>query len=67
MKDFEYNNLRDFMLDLNDLLNEVEYLREENTSLKKQIKDYNDFILNLTNQNHEFIGEIIKQLIKKNC
>ena len=67
MKDFEYCNLRDFMLDLNDLLNEVEYLRVENASLKKQVKDYNDFILNLTNQNHEFIGETIKQLIKKNC
>ena len=58
MKDFEYCNLRDFMLDLNDLLNEVEYLRGENASLKKQIKDqkdHNDFIRNLANQNHEFI------------
>ena len=52
MKDFEYNNLRDFMVDLNNLLNEVEYLRGENASLKKQlkqIKDHNDFIRNLTN------------------
>lgn len=68
MKDFEYCNLRNFMLDLNDLLNEVEYLRGENVSLKKQIKqikDHNDFIRNLTNQNHEFIGETIKQLIQK--
>lgn len=66
MEDFKYYNLRDFTLDLNDLLNEVEYLRKENASLKKQVKDYNDFILNLTNRNQEFIGETIKQLIKKN-
>ena len=66
MEDFKYYNLRDFTLDLNDLLNEVEYLRKENASLKKQVKDYNDFILSLTNRNQEFIGETIKQLIKKN-
>ena len=36
MKDFKYYNLRNLTLDLSDLLNEVEYLREENASLKKQ-------------------------------
>ena len=34
MEDFKYYNLRDLTLDLNDLLNEVEYLRKENVSLK---------------------------------
>ena len=38
MKDFKYYNLRNLTLDLNDLLNEVEYLREEDTSLKNKSK-----------------------------
>ena len=54
MKDFKYYNLRNLTLDLNDLLNEVEYLREENASLKNKVKDYEDFI-----------GETIKQLIRR--
>ena len=54
MKDFKYYNLRNLTLDLNDLLNEVEYLREENVSLKNKVKDY-----------EEFIGETIKQLIRR--
>lgn len=65
MKDFKYYNLRNLTLDLNDLLNEVEYLREENTSLKNKVKDYEDFMRNLTNINQEFIGETIKQLIRR--
>lgn len=35
MDEFKYYNLRDFTLDLNELLNEVAYLREENATLKK--------------------------------
>ena len=65
MKEFEYYNLRELTLDLNELLNEVAYLREENAELKKQVVDYKDFIRNLTNRNQEFIGETIKQLIQK--
>lgn len=65
MEDLKYYNLREFTLDLNELLNEVAYLREENAELKKQVVDYKDFIRNLTNQNQEFIGETIKQLIQK--
>lgn len=65
MKEFEYYNLRELTLDLNTLLNEVAYLREENAELKKQVVDYKDFIRNLTNRNQEFIGETIKQLIQK--
>ena len=65
MKEFEYYNLRELTLDLNELLNEVSYLREENAELKKQVVDYKDFIRNLTNRNQEFIGETIKQLIQK--
>ena len=30
MKDSKYFNLRELTLDLNEILNEVEYLREEN-------------------------------------
>lgn len=66
MEDLKYYNLREFTLDLNELLNEVKYLREENTMPKTRVKDYDDFIRNLTNRNKEFIGETIKQLIKKN-
>ena len=65
MKEFEYYNLRELTLDLNERLNEVAYLREENAELKKQVVDYKDFIRNLTNRNQEFIGETIKQLIKR--
>ena len=65
MKDFKYYNLRNLTLDLNDLLNEVEYLREENASLKNKVKDYEDFMRNLPNINQEFIGETIKQLIRR--
>ena len=65
MEDLKYYNLREFTLDLNELLNEVAYLREENAELKKQVVDYKDFIRNLTNRNQEFIGETIKQLIQK--
>ena len=47
MKDSKYFNLRELTLDLNEILNEVEYLREENAELKKQVADYKDFIRNL--------------------
>ena len=47
MKDSKYFNLREFTLDLTEILNEVEDLREENSSLKKQVADYKDFIRNL--------------------
>ena len=64
-EDIKYYNLREFTLDLNELLNEVAYLREENATLKTRVKDYDDFIRNLTNRNQEFIGETIKQLIER--
>ena len=65
MDDFKYYNLRDFTLDLNELLNEVAYLREENKTLKKQVKDYDDFIRRLNKRNQDFIGDTIKQLIEE--
>lgn len=63
MKDYKYFNLREFTLDLIELLNEVEDLREENASLKKQVADYNDFITNLNKRNQDFATETIKKLI----
>ena len=63
MEDFKYYNLREFTLDLTELLNEVEDLREENAILKKQVEDYNDFIINLNKINQEFGAETIKKLI----
>ena len=64
MKDSKYFNLlRDVTLDLTELLNEVEDLREENATLKKQVEDYNDFIMNLNKRNQEFATETIKKLI----
>ena len=65
MDDLKYYNLREFTLDLNELLNEVAYLREENASLKTRVKDYDDFIRNLTTINQDFAGETIKQLIRR--
>lgn len=63
MKDSKYFNLRELTLDLNEILNEVEYLREENAELKKQVADYKDFIRNLNTKNQDFAADIIKQLI----
>lgn len=63
MKDSKYFNLRELTLDLNEILNEVEYLREENAELKKQVADYKDFIRNLNTKNQDIAGDIIKQLI----
>lgn len=65
MEDLKYYNLKEFAFDLTDLLNEVAYLREENATLKKQVKDYDDFIRNMNTRNQEFIGETIKQLIEE--
>ena len=62
-EDIKYYNLREFTLDLNELLNEVAYLREENAELKKQVADYNDFIRNLNTKNQDIAADIIKQLI----
>lgn len=65
MEDLKYFNLKEFAFDLTDLLNEVAYLREENATLKKQVKDYDDFVRNLNIRNQKFIGETIKQLIEE--
>lgn len=65
MEEFKYYNLREFTLDLNELLNEVADLREENATLKKQVTDYDDFVRRMNKRNQEFIGETIKQLIEE--
>ena len=63
MKDSKYFNLRELTLDLSEILNEVEYLMEENAELKKQVADYKDFIRNLNTKNQDIAADIIKQLI----
>ena len=63
MKDSKYFNLRELTLDLSEILNEVEYLMEENAELKKQVADYKDFIKNLNTKNQDIAADIIKQLI----
>ena len=63
MKDSKYFNLRELTLELNEMLNEVEYLREENAELKKQVTDYKDFIRNLNTRNQNIAAETIKKLI----
>ena len=63
MKDSKYFNLRELTLDLSEMLNEVEYLREENAELKKQVADYKDFIINLNTKNQDVAADIIKRLI----
>lgn len=65
MEDLKYYNLKEFAFDLVDLLNEVAYLREENATIKKQVKDYDDFIAQLNKRNQDFVGETIKQLIEE--
>lgn len=63
MKDSKYFNLRELTLELNEMLNEVEYLREENAELKKQVADYKDFIRNLNTRNQDIVAETIRHLI----
>lgn len=63
MKDSKYFNLRELTLDLSEMLNEVEYLREENAELKKQVADYKDLIRNLNTKNQDIAAETIKKLI----
>lgn len=63
MKDSKYFNLRELTLDLSEILNEVEYLREENAELKKQVADYKDFIRNLNTKNQDIAAGTIKKLI----
>ena len=63
MKDSKYFNLRELTLDLSEILNEVEYLREENAELKKRVADYKDFIRNMNTKNQDIAADIIKQLI----
>lgn len=63
MGDLKYYNLREFTLDLNALLNEVTYLREENASLKKRVADYDNFIRNLPVRNQDIATKTIKKLI----
>ena len=63
MKDSKYFNLRELTLDLSEILNEVEYLREENAELKKRVADYKDFIRNLNAKNKDIAADVIKQLI----
>ena len=64
MEDIKYYNLREFTFDLTKLLHEVEDLREENEILKKQVEDYNDFIMNFNKRNQGIVADIINQLIK---
>ena len=63
MKDSKYFNLREFTFDLSEMLNEVEYLREENEELKKQVADYKDFVRNLNTKNQDIAADTIKKLI----
>ena len=63
MKDSKYFNLRELTLDLSEILNEVEYLREENAELKKQVADYKEFIRNLNTKNQDIAVDIINHLI----
>lgn len=65
MDNFKYYNLREFAIDLNELLIEVVDLREENAMLKKQVADYDDFIRRMNKRNQDFIGETIKHLIEE--
>lgn len=60
MKDSKYFNLRELTLDLSEMLNEVEYLREENAELKKQVADYNDFVRNLIQKIRTLLPKLLR-------
>ena len=46
-----------------DLVNEVIYLREENKSLKEQVKQYDEFLQKQLVRNNEMTASIFKGLV----
>lgn len=64
MPEYDYlTNIRTYLYDLQDLVNEVICLREENKSLKEQVKQYDEFLQKQLERNNEMTASIFKGLV----
>ena len=64
MPEYDYlTNIKTYLYDLQDLVNEVIYLREENKSLKEQVKQYDEFLQKQLERNNEMTASIFKGLV----
>lgn len=65
MPEYDYlTNIKTYLYDLQDLVNEVIYLREENKSLKEQVKQYDEFLQKQIVRNNEMTASIFKGLVE---
>lgn len=64
MPEYDYlTNIKTYLYDLQDLVNEVICLREENKSLKEQVKQYDEFLQKQIERNNEMTASIFKGLV----
>ena len=64
MPEYDYiANIKSYLYDMQDLVNEVVYLREENKSLKEQVKQYDEFFQKQLERNNEMTASIFKGLV----
>ena len=64
MPEYDYlTNIRTYLYDMQDLVNEVICLREENKSLKEQVKQYDEFLQKQLERNNEMTASIFKGLV----
>lgn len=64
MPEYDYlTNIKTYLYDLQDLVNEVICLREENKSLKEQVKQYDEFLQKQLERNNEMTASIFKGLV----
>ena len=65
MPEYDYlTNIKTYLYDMQDLVNEVIYLREENKSLKEQVKQYDEFLQKQIVRNNEMTASIFKGLVE---
>lgn len=64
MPEYDYlTNIKTYLYDMQDLVNEVIYLREENKTLKEQVKQYDEFMQKQLERNNEMTTSIFKGLV----
>lgn len=64
MPEYDYlTNIKTYLYDMQDLVNEVICLREENKSLKEQVKQYDEFLQKQLERNNEMTASIFKGLV----
>ena len=64
MPEYDYlTNIKTYLYELQDLVNEVICLREENKSLKEQVKQYDEFLQKQLERNNEMTASIFKGLV----